>query len=288
MFNRKKFLAIWKDPVMSKVIATGIICGISAVGILISKIQITNLKNFITSDITLPLWLMLILCISVVYSITQISYKLYISRTKVKTENPKKIICYERPKIETVILDNGPKQIKNDFLKFDSGSFNIWVNVTDYHNKIHPERKNLYIVGYATNNGVSLKNPKLATYPNAWAIRRITATESDNYGTWQFWCNCMNLGVTHLSLKEPISGGLHLFTIAWSKSNNYIIFLIDSKVVAEGQYENWPSDFSGKMMIGTWSNSVSVHNFGSKLGPVYIINSEFDKNMINEILKEKP
>ena len=146
----------------------------------------------------------------------------------------------------------------------------------------------MYIIGYATNGGNPLKNPILADYQNVWAIVRITPTENDNYGIWRFWCNNIEKELTRIDYKNPISGGWHLFSVSWSKNDNYIKFIIDCEVVAEDRFCNWPSDFSGTMMLGTWANKSGVHNFDSKVGPWKFIEIDYNKHIIEEYFENKP
>lgn len=301
MNNIKIFLRkVWNDPVWSNVIALAIFGFISTfivyINSLLSQISFiesaNKIKSLLVLKIYLPLWLLLIICIGLIYS----GFRLYnlfkrrlnkISGNETKNKFPHNIIT-SLNNTKRITVDNEKiLQIPTDFLELEKGIFSIWVNITDYHNRIQLQRKNLYIVGYATNNGVSLRNPKLANYPNAWAILRITATEADNLGIWRFWCNNIRTELTHLDYKEPLSGGWHLFSVAWSKENNYIKFIIDRDIVAEGQFANWPTDSSGIMMVGTWSNKAIVHNFDSKLGPIFITKSEYNENLIKGILKNR-
>lgn len=146
----------------------------------------------------------------------------------------------------------------------------------------------MYIIGYASNGGNPLNNPNLSVYPNAWAIARIVPTENDNIGAWRFWCNNISKDSTIIDYKKALSGGWHLFTVAWSSEDNYIKFVVDTEIVAEENFINWPSDFSESVLIGTWANRAGTHYFDSKVGPFKLIESKYDKELIAEYFKNKP
>ena len=291
----------WNDPVWSKVFAAGILAIPSGIIILFRTISenislyesVIEFLKFLNLKVSIPVWTIII----VVFILLLLGWKKQMTKIKnilqtkrkikaTKTEKKTNLQTIEGASIE--VSQQGRTSITNKFLRSDFGTFNIWAYVTDNHNRIHSQRKNMYIIGYATNGGNPLKNPILANYQNAWAIARITPTENDNYGIWRFWCNNIEKDLTHLDYKKPISGGWHLFSVSWSKNDNYIKFIIDCEVVAEDKFCNWPSDFSGSMMLGTWANKAGVHNFDSKVGPWKFIESEYKEHTIKEYFENKP
>ena len=291
----------WKDPVWSKVFAAGILAIPSGIIILFRTISenislynsIIEFSKLINSKISIPLWLIII----VVFFLVVLNWKnCFIimkntinSNEKTKKKKPEQIKNLQEIEGTTIeASQQGRTSITNKFLSTDFGIFNIWAYITDNHNRIHSQRKYMYIVGYATNGGNPLKNPILANYQNAWAIARMTPTEKDNYGTWRFWCNNTENVLTRLDYKKPLSGGWHLFSVAWSKNDNFIKFIIDCEVVIEDKFCNWPSDFSGTMMLGTWANKAVVHNFDSKVGPWKFIESNYKELIIKEYFDNKP
>lgn len=146
----------------------------------------------------------------------------------------------------------------------------------------------MYIVGYATNGGNQSNNRSIARYPNAWAIQRITPTSSDTKGIWRFWCNNVDSKSTLLDYTEILSGGWHLFSVAWSASDNYIKFIIDEKVVGHSEFINWPSDFSACMILGTWPTKSADHFFDSKIGPWRFIALSYKEKEIRDYFKKRP
>lgn len=178
--------------------------------------------------------------------------------------------------------------LNSQFLNSEAGTFSIWAYVTDIHNQIHPTGRFMYIIGYATNGGKESNNKALARYPNAWAIQRIAPNTNGDKGTWRFWCNNVEKKSTLLDYKEILSGGWHLFTVAWSATDNYIKFLIDEKIVGEEKFVNWPSDFSASVTLGTWPTRTPDHFFDSKIGPWKFTATGYNKSFIKDYFNKKP
>lgn len=304
----------WKDPVWSKVFAWGIIGVISlilsGIWILITTIfKSVSLRDsffefieLMSKRVQLPIWILFVGFLSIIVWV-------YLSRNRNKirilrpTASPKKqsessdIRGSNSSDLEPTIIQsdkiglakqNFSSSINCRILGFQEGVFNIWGYISDIHNKIHPKRRFMYIAGFATNGGHPLNNPGLANYPNAWAIQRLTPTIEDNLGTWRFWCNNIDRELTHLDYDEPLSGGWHLFTIAWSSKEDHIKFLIDTKVVAEDKFKNWPSDLTGSIMIGTWVNRAGTHFFDSKVGPWRFEEGAYSSSALNKYYSNRP
>jgi hypothetical protein len=178
--------------------------------------------------------------------------------------------------------------LTSQFLNTELGTFCIWAYVTDIHNQVHPNGKYMYIIGYATNGGKESNNDAVARYPNAWAIQRIAPSSTNGKGTWRFWSNNVEKKSTHLDYGEILSGGWHLFTVAWSATDDYIKFIIDEKIVAESKFVNWPSDFSASATLGTWPTRSPNHFFESKIGPWKFAPSGYDKTFIRDFFNKKP
>ena len=178
--------------------------------------------------------------------------------------------------------------LTSQFLSTESGTFSIWGYATDIHNHVHPNVRYMYIIGYATNGGKESNNDALARYPNAWAIQRVTPSNTDSKGVWRFWCNNVEKKSTLIDCGEILPGGWHLFTVAWSAIDDYIKFIIDEKIVGEDKFVNWPSDFSSSVTLGTWPTRTPDHFFDSKIGPWRFTPSGYDKNSIRDFFKGKP
>ncbi len=176
--------------------------------------------------------------------------------------------------------------LDSKFLDKENGIFSIWAYVSDVHNEY--SKRNMYIISYATKKGVPQKTPGYATYPNAWAICRMRPNESNSKGVWRFWCNNVRTEQTKIECADIISGGWHLFSVAWSKKSNYIKFVIDNKEIGQREFVNWPSDFSEIVRVGTWPTQSDVHYFESKIGPHRFVQNEFDVKIIEGYLKMKP
>jgi len=301
----------WKDPVWSKVFASIILSFIgffaSIIWIIIQKVSknisfhesLNDFIDFITINITIPLWLIFIFIIILVFIIIKYSKKMFniisinlndLKKEKNKIKEQVNIIDYSIINSSKIFFSNSKHDItiSSKFLNEQNGIFYIWAYVTDIHNQIQVRRRYMYIVSYSTNNGNPLGNPSLANYPNAWAIQRITPNSVDNNGIWRFWCNNITKETMHLDYNKPLKGGWHLFTIAWSKEDDYIKFIIDNEIVAEKGFLNWPSDISGKVYIGTWPNRESSHFFNSNIGPWKFEKLKYDKKKIDEFYKIKP
>ena len=288
----------WKDPVWSKVFASTIIAAISGAWILIQTLikrislqeSINQFWIFLNIKINLPLWSLFLLFLVALFFTLKIFLKklVHIKASTNKEKNKKSnTLAMECPH-NYLATEGFASSINTQFLNTENGIFNVWGYVNDDHNKIYPKRRHMYLLGYATNNGISLKNPSTANYPNAWAISRLTPTNEDNLGKWRFWCNNISKDLTHLDYSKMLTGGWHLFTISWSKTSNYIKFIIDNDIVVEDSFKNWPTDYSGSLMLGTWSNKASVHYFNSKVGHWKFIEKEYNYHLINEYFENKP
>ncbi|MBN1969753.1 MAG: hypothetical protein JW870_10325 [Candidatus Delongbacteria bacterium] len=302
----------WSDPVWSKVFAW-VITGI--LGLIITAI-ITIINNLIKNgtlnvsyadfikivktDITLPLWTYIVaILIAIGFLLMrrfrkrkEIREKKTINYRSKKSKVQSNKIIDQLIKFESFNIFDATKKlsstINNEFLKHDQGMFCIWAYIADVHNIIRDNTRYMYILGYATNNGNELGNPSLAKYPNAWALLRISPNNGNHRGQWRFWCNSIEREQTFINYDKSLNGGWHLFSVAWSKSENYIRFIIDKEIVGENDFINWPSDYSGSMFIGTWPNRNADHYFDSKVGPWKYFYSKYDETLIEIYFNKKP
>jgi Cdc6-like AAA superfamily ATPase len=178
--------------------------------------------------------------------------------------------------------------INSNILACPDGIFSIWGFVADVHHKIFGEEVNMYLVGYATNEGKDLSNPSLARYPNAWGISRILPTHQSPLGAWRFQCNNIKKDNKQLNFKDALSNGWHLFSVAWSIEDDYIKFIIDGKIVDESAFGNWPSDFSHSIRLGVWASGAPEFYFNSKIGPWQFVPHQYEEGIIHELLKQGP
>lgn len=215
---------------------------------------------------------------------------------KTEPKKLKKEISIKLPNKDSIIHENKDIHLANSkfnssltgqFLNQENGLISIWANVTDIHNQMNSSLKHLYILGYATNKGNRLNNPMMAVYPNAWHISRVAPTSQSPSGSWRFACNNIEKTRTEI-LSNKILDGWHMFTVIWSKEKNYIMFLIDEEIIKKVEFDNWPTNFSGSMTIGTWPNRAPIHAFNSQVGQLLIINKDYDKKYINGLLQNKP
>jgi hypothetical protein len=248
-----------------------------------------SIKQFL--KINIPIWIILLIVISIIVMIL-IKKSKHIEKRQPDKGELKTNTINSKPvnKIEIKINVAKPgfnSTINSDILKSNNGTYSIWAFASDIHYKIDTRRKFLYITSHATNNGNPFKNPALAVYPNAWAISRITPTESDNIGSWRFFCNGIDRNQVILESDKNLSGW-HLFSITWSKNSNFIKFVIDNEIVGETNFESWPSEFSGNIYIGTWPNRAAGHYFNSKISQWYYTDKSYNEELINRILESKP
>lgn len=295
----------WNDSVLSKVFAWAIIglIGLFWIGIqsLFKNISIQEsfygFIKFLTIKISIPIWTILVILI-IIFFVIKLLMKRNCMKKRLKannfsnnnvTDDLDSIKEYQIIEGKTNILANNKSSttLNSKFLGSESGVFSIWAYVSDIHNSIQPSLRYMYIVGYATNKGNLFNNPGLADYPNAWAIVRIAPTDSNTNGVWCFFCNNINKERTTLSYHLPLSGGWHLFSIAWSINENYIKFIIDDSVVDENEFNNWPTDFSHSLYIGTWPTRSSSHFFESQIGNYRFIEEKYSEKMISEYFKKK-
>jgi Cdc6-like AAA superfamily ATPase len=178
--------------------------------------------------------------------------------------------------------------IGSNILASPDGIFSIWGFVTDVHNKIFGEELNMYLAGYASNQGKDLKNPSLARYPNAWGISRIVPTHKNPLGLWRFHCNNIKKDFTQLRFEDALPNGWHLFSIAWSIKGDYIKFVINDKIVDESLFRNWPADFSHSIRLGVWASGSPEFYFNSKVGPWQFVPHPYEETIINEQLNHRP
>jgi len=170
----------------------------------------------------------------------------------------------ERP----IVHDDGIVSTK--VLEQNRGTISVWALVIDDHNRMRPTTRYCYIMAHSGNNGEALGNPAMATYPNAWAIGRILPIRDRPEGQWRFFCNAVEKPQTLIATKRLLSPGWRLFTLEWSKTDNFIRFHIDDDVVEEKPFGNWPQHVSGDFTLGKWSSNVQGHGFNSEVGPVIV------------------
>lgn len=296
----------WQDPVWSKVFASAII-GILTLLISVSWILIQTLFNQISLHnsfleflrlielrISVPVWFILVF-LTIILLLILIRYlkgkRVAQNLPEAELLETKSLFSNSGIYTSTNIGLAKPgynSTLNGEILGSNSGIFSIWGYVADIHNRIHPRRRNMYIVSHASNNGNPSKDPTSARYHNAWAILRVVPTAIESKGVWRFWCNNISKELTHLDYNNSLSFGWHLFSVAWSSEDNYIKFAIDKKVVAEENFSNWPTDFSSSIIIGTWPNRADIHYYDSKIGPYKFIESKYREDLIRDYFSKKP
>jgi hypothetical protein len=245
------------------------------------------LIEFLQIDFTVKTWHVLLLVVATVILIAVIgrmSNKNFVGVNRIAAKRRQ----IESSQINLAKHPFNSSTNSNQILNNEVGTFSIWAHVSDIHNRVHTNVRYMYIVGYATNGGNQSNNRSLARYPNAWAIQRITPTPSDNRGIWRFWCNNVDSKSTILDCTDILPGGWHLFSVAWSSSDNYIKFIVDEKVIAKSDFVNWPSDFSASMILGTWPTKSADHFFDSKIGPWRFIPMSYSEKLIRDYFKKRP
>lgn len=189
---------------------------------------------------------------------------------------------------EALKIYNPKTQLKTTFTQFiknSSGVINFWAKVQDHHNLVKSNKKHLYIASSYSNN--YMFTPTLARYPNMWAIYRETATPGSKNGKWSFLCNGVNKGGTSIDYNKPLSTGWHLFSVEWSIQMDFIKFYIDTFLIGESAFINWPEVFDMSMYIGTWPDKNPKSHFYSQIsGPIFI--GESDKRILKEVYEISP
>lgn len=170
------------------------------------------------------------------------------------------------------------------YIKNSSGILNFWAKITGHHNIVKPERRFLYITSYFKEHLVQGKGH--ARYPNMWAILRETPTESVK-GNWSFICNGIENKRTIIQFDKELELGWHLFSVEWSIQMDFIKFYIDTKVIEEIPFKNWPKDFKSSMYIGTWPDKKPQSQFYSEISQPFFV-GEIDSRIINEIYANRP
>ncbi len=307
MLMKKWIKNNWNDSVWSQVFASIIlfilysivVTFISIVQAIYMKISfsesLNSVLNLLGKKLILPIWLLLL--IFLVFVALILKSKISFGKGKpASNENRKMNSKSNVQDIEKVISNSKEIDLRqgmnssitgNIILSKEKGVFLIWAEVSDIHNIIRDDTKFQYIVSYASNGGKDMKNPLYAKYPNAWAICRVTPSQKDHLGSWKFWCNDNSIPRTNIEFKKVLNNGKHLFTIAWSKRNDYIKFFVDRDLVGENKFEFWPTDFNHSIIIGNWVDKKNDHNFNSKVGGFYFVEKEFDKRIIDNIIEEK-
>jgi hypothetical protein len=195
----------------------------------------------------------------------------------IKTDNLKDIKIYEpKTQLKTTIIP---------YIKNNSGILSFWAEVQNHHNIIKPIKRHLYIASSYSNN--YLAAPNLARYPNMWAILRETPTSDDKSGKWSFICNGEEENRTSIDYYKPLSNGWHLFSVEWSIQMDFIRFYIDTKLIGERTFINWPGAFNYSMYIGTWPDKNPKSQFYSRISePLFV--GEIDSRILKETYSHKP
>ena len=301
----------WTDPVWSKVISGGILAALGALGTLLYKtgqwLMTVNWGATIQPivegiawvlNVSIPLWILIFMAIGIVLarfifrrvsiwvsknSLTRTSTSVSVRKSaiSVSTSNSSSPIPGKR-----MITDG---QVDASILQRPSGTIAAWALVTDEHNKIGSVKFYRYILASAGNNGRKLGNPSLPTYPNAWAISRVTPSSKDHTGSWRFFCNAMDKdGITDISTNAAISPGWRLFSVGWSKADSVIRFYIDDKLIGERPFLHWPEHSTGLIKTGTWQHDHASHQFNSHVGPVILLENIISTAELEKLFGERP
>lgn len=290
----------WKDPVWSQVFAwtiTGIIYLFlvtfwSIVQSVYSNVSFlesfNNIIVFLSKKLFVPIWLLLLLFIFLIVYLFKGKLNIKNRKTEKKVNKVNPVIEKGIESSKIIDVKSGMNSsINGTILGKDNGVCSIWAEVADIHNIIQDNTKFFYIASYASFKGKDLKNPAVAKYPNAWAICRVTPSQKDHVGSWRFWCNDNSIERNVIEYSEVLNNGWHLFSVAWSKKNNYIKFIIDKEIIGENEFELWPTDFNHSIRLGNWVEKMNAHSFNSKLGGFQFIESEFDIKIIENLIAKK-
>ena len=171
------------------------------------------------------------------------------------------------------------------FTKNNSGILSYWVKVQSHHNEERQEKRKLYIASAYSNNYMAA--PKLAQFPNMWAIYRETPTTETPNGKWKFECNGEREGKTVIETNEILKEGWHLFSVEWSIQMDFIKFYIDTKLIGKKRFANWPEDSKMSMYIGTWPDKNPKNQFYAPISAP-LFSGILDPRIIKEQYDFKP
>ncbi len=195
---------------------------------------------------------------------------------------------FEKDYLSNIKVYTPKVQLKTTFIPYiknSSGILNFWAKVESHHNLIKPARRHLYIASSYSDNYMA--TPDIARYPNMWAILRETPTPQDKLGKWSFICNGVEQERTSIESSKSLSNGWHLFSVEWSIQMDFIKFFIDTNLIGESNYVNWPESFNYSMHIGTWPDKNPKSHFYSKISePIFV--GEIDSRIIKEIYLHNP
>lgn len=232
------------------------------------------------------LWLLIVLIPLILYFLSillknKLFKKLNNSNKNEKIELDKTII-----KNIQILKRNEKDELESDFLKNDKGTFLIWAKITTDHNTMKDRRIFQYIIGHSEGKGKAINNPKLARYPNAWAICRIPPFKADEpFGEWVFWCNATEEKKVRLSSTKVLGSGWHLFTVKWNKEVGRIDFYLDDELQKRSDEFIWPQYFE-VIKLGDWPESHPSHKFNSEIGDVLFTKKELNNEEIKRIFNE--
>lgn len=298
MMWKARFQKAWNDPVGSKVISFLIITLLSAIGYGLKQLGsillevnwgsfLTPLVNAIASVLSysIPLWYLIFafiawLCLNRILRRVDFRAKRRVSLRVKKTPTSR-----NSAQVQTFDQDS---PVSTKILEEACGFIAVWARVTDDHNRIKDKGSNIYLLSTAGNDGASLGNHAMATYPNAWAIGRVAPVGKAPQGQWRFLCNGVNKEQTLITSVAPLSPGWRLFTVVWSKNEDFIRFYIDRDQIGQKPFANWPQHVSGNFTVGNWPNNSEHHQFNSDVGPMIISHSPLKQGQLDEILASKP
>jgi len=181
-----------------------------------------------------------------------------------------------------------PISINPSFLERQNGTFYIWALVTEVQRAMKKALQNVYLVSYATNNGISLHSEGGRYYPNAWAIMLQYPNPQNNNGFWRFWTNGPDPIIINIDKNEFLEPGWQLFTVSWSRVKNTIQFYNNDNLIGTSTFRAWPSDLRGSCIIGSWVNRKPFHNYTELIGPCGFFETDDPLPIISEQLSIPP
>lgn len=304
---KERLRKVWRDPVGSAVIAATIFALISYLALLLwSYLRTLSLKNALTATANsvgsivtyrLPFW-----TVGVIVILWMLLQKLFfhgrakakksLSASKEVSNAPVSHAYSTKPVIPSAVASDwasyGGPEVPSDILAVSHGALAVWARVSEEHNRISNERGYRYIIGHAGNRGLNFGNPAFATYPHAWAIRRTLPIRQDPRGLWSFWCNGAEPPRLEISSSSIVHEGWHLFTVEWSRDENFVRFYIDTDAVGQNEYQHWPQALTGNMVLGTWVNDRPNFKFNSEVGPCYTIARTLQDGELLGMVQNRP
>jgi len=239
---------------------------LAIIGFILTHILEMSLIEVLNISISAPLWTIAVIIISIALFLLILLRK----KPELKPHTSDEFMLHGSPRKITSARKESLTPIPSRLIRSPKGSFATWIYLHQFGEGIRKLVNNRYIIAHDTNKGVAKQIGEHKLYVNVFALSRGPKKfNPPEHPVWKLWlANAQGeKRIWEWEDSEELEPGWHHFLIRWDHARPLLEFLIDGQgVIKDDNYiKNWPGEYDGKIMVGTWSGRGTVHYIETQL-----------------------